>query len=223
MEEQRQQAAAEYTDSLRARLATGSWCYTTLTTASASPGWPTCSGERVCLWGAAFHQRKRTDTYPFSRRATSGAAACDRVRSLPTDVPAELGSTELWAFHAPRIYNVSVSSWYVAADKQAATDARAARLARRAAHNSKEAVAERKHKFAEQRSANKEQKQLAELDRREKQSKAAKRRREAAKQQGGKAAKRQRKAASQQRKPPTDTTPRKTKTRETINPPMRYC
>ena len=94
----------------------------------------------------------------------SGAAARELVRSLPTDVPAELGSTALWAFHAPRTDRPSSSVWYVAADQQAATAERANRLARQAAHDSEEAVAQRAREAAEHLSALRKERKKAELD-----------------------------------------------------------
>ena len=138
------------------------------------------------------------------------------VQSWPTDAPMELGSTGLWAVYAPVPARPNMSGWYVAADEQDVTDARDARLARQAAHNSEEAVAQRKQKHAEQRSANNKKKQQAELDRLEKRRQADKRRRKAAKRQ------RTPEAASQELEPAAKPTPRKTKSRGDINLLMRY-
>ena len=114
-------------------------------------------------------------------------ALIERVQSWRTDAPMQLGSTGLWAFHAPRTLNVSLSAWYVAADQQAATAARAARLALRDAFNSPEAVAQRAREAAEHLSA------LRKLPQRTKQGRsevrtAAERQREAAGQQASQAA-----------------------------------
>ena len=83
---------------------------------------PVLAGQRArggwVFEGCSVLRIKHPDTFshtPFPRvRAWYGELFPPWMQSWPTDKLVEVGSTGLWACHAPRTHFLDVSAWYVA-------------------------------------------------------------------------------------------------------------